>query len=48
LDELLPLPPELPLNGGVICGNLKILIRGILIERELGIRGVYLEFEGFG
>jgi len=38
LDQLFPLPPELPLNGGVICGNLKILIRGILIESKLGVR----------
>jgi hypothetical protein len=47
LDELLLLHPEFPLNGGVICENLETLIRGILIKRKLGIRVVYLKFEGF-
>jgi hypothetical protein len=33
-------------NGRVIRGNSKILIKDFLIERKLGIRVVYLNFEG--
>ena len=48
MDELLTLHPELSLNGGVICGSLKILIKALLIERNWKSEIVYLDFEGFG
>jgi len=48
LDELLPLHPKFPLNGGVICGCPEILLKVFLIERQLRIRVVYLKFAGFG
>ena len=38
LDELPPLHPELPLNGGVIFGSPEVLFRLVIIERRLGIR----------
>jgi hypothetical protein len=43
-----PSTSQISLNGGVICGSLKILIKGFLIERELGFRVIYLKFKGFG
>lgn len=46
LDELLHLPPELHLNGGVIFGSLEVLINSFLIERNLGVRVVYLNLKG--
>jgi len=48
LDELLPLHPIFPLYGGVIYGSPKILVESFLVERGVGVRVVYLKFEGFG
>ena len=48
--ELQPAPPTDLLAQGDegACGSPKILVQGILIARKLGIRIVYLKFEGFG
>jgi hypothetical protein len=48
MDILLPTQSDLLLNGGVIYRNRRILIKGFLIERKLGVRGVYLKFKGLG
>jgi hypothetical protein len=31
-------------NGGVICGNSEILVKGFIIARKLGVRIVYRKF----